>query len=1083
MVEQGLGRNACRVEPSLPPRQPVYRLTMDLEYLPALARIGTPSNRIGVAYLPTDNDKFAEWYADFSARMEEFAEAGLPVTVEIGAPNSHDIMPLGRPRPWLDENDVMLGGKSDRAWLPKYDPDFKEFVKRIALDHGWPEGPVTSMMLWNEPWNGISISGWGADDVRYREMFTVMIEALEEARAEADVEVMLGGCDSTSNTWDKLFCYDGKSPFLDHLDFVSIHYQGMNPETTARVWANRRGPDGKPDPVQFWDTESWVANTDERLAPALAIMCAQGITRMVGVCGGDVVTRNTHGHQRITVRTEEGEQRRLIPQSWSVAATVAAWSNLVGERPFDELLFGRGLPWVFVFSGPEGEPDDGTLLVVGDIGALYGRKNVALRGVLSEAEAERRAELRARAETLAAGSAEREAIEEELAKERPLRNASMTLSDGNGRFRLMDSQGNRVPAGNGKLLVPLGPEGWYLGTDGSTGSWQALLAAVRNARVEGFEPLDVKVRDPIRPVDDNAVVRLELTNVLNRPIRGDLSVNVGELEVEAPADLAFAPHESKEVAVRVSGGEPDASNRYLLSLRFDAGDDGTAYHDEQVQVRLIARRTIAVDGDLEDWQGVLPNTFRSVDSGPTMTEASWLPFKEFDEATGKGLATVWVAADEKHFYLAAKIADDTPHPGTLRFATRDDSQFFYPEVSKRIDRDQTLEADLVDFGEQVPRWALADASRFALQTPDGKGRVQAGWTPTVKRGKMGVGLDLPRPTRVTLHLLSRRDRLWGHHWSTHPGNAPIAARRLQGSWLDGHFRTGPRARQDQAAEGVYLSFIADGNVRIEIQGNPGLCLDGIFLDEPSAEQAKHLTGKNQTHWIRPYDFETGSSWQGTYGSKGWFLPGLKPNLPDNVDVSILDHVDVEKMHWPEDVRRFSYRKNPILPHGPGTDNVQIAFNVLPDAEKPLAPYPPGTFRGFIAYYTNDYEYALNKVAEEHGGGYEIWRCRHPDLPNKHFYPRQPSSRMDGAVPGELAVRYDGGTRFVEAAIPWSEIPEARARMESGRPLKLDVNVNDDGGARGLQMSRDKSVSRTGLGVKPDWYQRWNTEIQFGWETE
>ncbi len=1071
------------MKPSLPARRPFYRLTMDLDYIPSLLRTGTAPNRLGVAYLPTDRQGFDDWYTGFSDKLAAFAAAGLPVTLEFGAPNVQDIMPLGRKRPWLDDNDVMRAGKGDMAWLPRYDQDFKKLVKQLALEHGWPKGPINAMMLWNEPWNGISISGWGADDERYREIFMVMCKALEEARKEAGVQVLLGGCDSTSNTWDKLFCYDGKSPFLKHLDFVSEHYQGMNPETTARLWTERRGADGKPDPVQFWDTESWVANTDERLAPALAIMCAQGMSRMVGVCGGAVVTRGTEGRHKIVVRTESGTERRLMPQSWSVAASVAAWSNLVAERPFKEFLFRPGLPWVFVFSGPADNPDDGTLLVVGDIGGLYGRKNVALRGVLSEAEAERRAKLQARLRDLPAAAAEREAIEQDLARELPLRGVSMSLADGNGRFHLLDCYGNRVPAANGRLTVPLSDEGWYLRPDGSRGSWQALLAAVREARIDGYEPLDVVVHEPTRPIDAKAVVRLKLTNVLNRSINGTLSVVVGKLQVKASAALSFAPHESKEVSVRIVGGKATAANRYPLIFRFDAGADGTAYHNEDVHVRLISRRTITVDGDLKDWQGVLPNTFRAVDAGPTMTEAAWLPFKAFDQTAKKGLATIWLAADKTNFYLAAKIADDTLHPGTLRFARRDDDEFFYPEVSKRLDRRKTLAADFVDFARKPPRWSRAEAGRFALQTPDGKGRIQAGWTPKYNHGKLGVGLELPRPTKVTLHLLSRRDRLWAHQWATYRAETPIGGKRLQGEWLDGHFRTGPRARQDQAAKGVFLSFLATGKVRIEIQGKPGLCLDGIFFDVPSTEQAQSLASGKPIRWLRPYDFKTGSSWRQTYGKQGWLLPGLTPRLPANVKAAILEHVELEKLQWPTGVRRFSYRKNPVLPHGPGFDNLQIAFNVLPAADKPLAPYPPGTIPGFIAYYTNDYEYALNQVAAKYGGGYEIWRCRHPKLPNKHFYPRQLPSRMDGAVPGKLVVKYADGARFVEAAIPWSEIPEVRARMATGKPLKFDVVVNDDGGARGLQLSRDKSVSRPGLGCKPDWYQRWNTEIQFGWEPE
>ena len=52
--------------------------------------------------------------------------------------------------------------------------------------------------------------------------------------------------------------------------------------------------------------------------------------------------------------------------------------------------------------------------------------------------------------------------------------------------------------------------------------------------------------------------------------------------------------------------------------------------------------------------------------------------------------------------------------------------------------------------------------------------------------------------------------------------------------------------------------------------------------------------------------------------------------------------------WPEGVRRYSYRKDPELPSGntPGHDNIQIAFNVLPEDRKPSRKAPPGVMPGF-----------------------------------------------------------------------------------------------------------------------------------------
>jgi len=61
------------------------------------------------------------------------------------------------------------------------------------------------MELWNEPWEGISISGWGADIPRFRELYEQMALGIEDARRSSGVKVLIGGACSSTNTRDKLF--------------------------------------------------------------------------------------------------------------------------------------------------------------------------------------------------------------------------------------------------------------------------------------------------------------------------------------------------------------------------------------------------------------------------------------------------------------------------------------------------------------------------------------------------------------------------------------------------------------------------------------------------------------------------------------------------------------------------------------------------------------------------------------------------------------------------------------------------------------------------------------------------------------
>lgn len=460
-------------------------------------------------------------------------------------------------------------------------------------------------------------------------------------------------------------------------------------------------------------------------------------------------------------------------------------------------------------------------------------------------------------------------------------------------FHLYDFYGNAVPAKNGKIVVPLDGRGFFLRADGKPGSFARLTKALQAARIDGIEPVAIVVHDMTALVSSRPTLHLSLTNVLNRSVQGHLTVTLGGLTVSAPTTVRLKANETQDVMVRVTGGAASASNTYPLTVTFDGGPNGTVTHREGIHCNVIAHQTIIVDGKLDDWQGVLPQTVTAGAASRTLTEAAWFPFKAFNANVGVGFATGYLAYDDRNFYFAAKVADDTPDPGMVRFATRNDNDYFYPETS------------------------------YAVRLKN-------------------------------------------------PGIAPVA---------------------------------------------PG------DADTPQA------------------------------------------------------------LTWPAGVRRYSYRKDPELPSGntPAHDNVQIAFNVLPQSEKPWYPHPPGVMFGFTHYKDTDYEYALNPIAPHYGGGTEIWRLAAPGMPHKHFYPRQPKSPMDGPVSdGKLVITRDGSTRLVECAIPWSEIPDVKKRLDAHQPIKFSFRVNDDKGEGTMELSRNRSVAKRNGSFHSDWVEHWANEIEFGW---
>ena len=187
----------------------------------------------------------------------------------------------------------------------------------------------------------------------------------------------------------------------------------------------------------------------------------------------------------------------------------------------------------------------------------------------------------------------------------------------------------------------------------------------------------------------------------------------------------------------------------------------------------------------------------------------------------------------------------------------------------------------------------------------------------------------------------------------------------------------------------------------------------------------------------------------------------------------------QELTWPSGVRHYSYRKDFEIPSGNGKHNVQIAFNVIPPEKKDHLQYPPGTMPRFCTYFDTDYEFALNQVGEQFGGGTEIFCLQRPGMVRKHFFPRQPHAEVDGG-PVKGNARLVVKENVVECAIPWSEMPEVKRRIEAGQTVKSSFRVNNGGSA--FELAAGRSVSKDNcFAFHNDWSTHWANELEFGFE--
>ena len=1029
------GTSMARTFPASKDIVPLPKMMLDAQVgLDGLNRLGVGSVRRELGFAPGNQDLMKQ----IDQTMQDYQDHHITCLIVWGGASGSK-QPGGiMGRPWLGDDDTGISMAYDNAWLPEQDNDFRKWVGDVAKKWGYPKGPVVGVELWNEPWEGDSISGWGADMLRYREIFTKMAEGIEDARAQG-AQVMITGTDSSTNSWDKLFC-DGTDDFLKWFDACTIHYQGIAAPSLYKKWLNRKGPYGR---VKIWDTESWVANTDDRVATTVALDRAAGYDRGMGVFGGDVTTPQDNGAY----------------EAWPLAASVGAVQYFVGERNFKELLFKKGLPWIFVFDGLNGNEDDGTVVVSGDIGENIGEDHLLFRNVRGLKEMQDKEALRAQLAALPAGSPEAADLQQKIDKPEVLSGGMLTIP-AIPHAVAYDFYGNEVAPVDSQIQIPLNFRGYYLRTDGTPGSFAQLLAALRTARIDGYEPVEIIARDAVQPLDKGGTFHLSVTNILNRPVQGTLQATVPGLNVDAPGQLSFAPFETKQIDLAVKGA-PSSSNSYPLRVVFDAGADGKAIHAETMHVNQIARRTITVDGRLDDWQGVLPQSVAAAGKGgPTLTESAWLPFKNFASDLKAGVATSYLAYDDKYFYFAAKIADSTPDDGVMRFAHEDSDQFFYPEVFYNLDPSRNP-------GSMVADWKPANAAEAPRSSAsDPNARIAKSWQ---SGSNAGIELVLQAPTDKPAQLAIY-----------FPGGQHGIARlqfvdNVQGPIL---------MHRDVSISGgpTYAVFNVKGSLHVTIRVNRGaVAVAGLFIDDAPASKIP-ADQTNAAEFVA-LDTSTLGNWPEKYGKSGHWLAGeANPQLPGSWQQLLAGAL--VKYNWPDGVRRYTYRKDPFLPTGnsPNCDNVQIGFNVLPAEDKDTIPNPPGTMPNFVPGQDTDYEFALNKVAAKYGGGTEIWRLRVPGMPSKNFYPREPWDPKEGAVTrGKLVVTRTATTRIVEAAIPWSEIPEVEAAANAGKTIKFTYRINDNQGVA-MELANGRSVSKINPhSLHTDWTEHWSNEVEFGFE--
>ncbi len=572
----------------------------------ALARLGVKGVRMELAWNEPTPGRH-DWQA-YDELMKALEAAEIQALVTISGHPAWS-MPFGEPTPGVTAENP------DTSCEPAHYAAFGRFVFAFCARY-WRggQGALWGIEHWNEPWEGLSNSGWGSDARHYREL---MRQIADNAR-RVDPRIRTAGACSIMNTELKFLTGDHPEENLRLVDVFTDHYvppRSCYGPMVARYW-------GK----ESTDTETWIAANETLLAQVMVQFLACGQKRVAP------------WHPGMLSFQVPGAAERF-PMPTPVASATAAFQRFVSGRPFERMLFLRHLPWAFQF----GRGEDAVVVLCGRLIPLGGGDIRDLPWWQAE---------------LSSGGA-------------------IVVDNRDGALEFYDLAGNREFVEEAEVTLAADAQAHYLrAPKGGAGLIEKRLLS---ARLAGLRPVAIVARDFVYPPDaPGARLRVSLHNLLNRELAGALTIQTPDsVELaDAARKVALGPGELRDLEFAVSGSTPSAANAYAFNFHFES-EAGAADWSEVLHDLVVRRRTVEVDGQLDDWNGVPAVLAYPDDSEPGSAESMWRPFLEACAGGSTNrLAELRLAWDAQSLYVAARVNDPTPSPGHLRLEQWDQDQYF-----------------------------------------------------------------------------------------------------------------------------------------------------------------------------------------------------------------------------------------------------------------------------------------------------------------------------------------------------------------------------------------------------------------------
>ena len=245
------------------------------------------------------------------------------------------------------------------------------------------------------------------------------------------------------------------------------------------------------------------------------------------------------------------------------------------------------------------------------------------------------------------------------------RKGLLTIDDPDGDLRAFDLSGRALPAKDGKLALPLGSCPVYVITD-KLGVVE-LRERVGAAKITKITPVNFYAMPLQLPADQAQKLVVRVQNQLN--VDAELKVIVADAAGKelGTASATVSAAGLIDVPVTWPGVAVSPTNQYGVRLAVGVRGGGTTFtkqaRNQIIAVACFAKKTVKVDGDLADWEGVTPVVLDSdmLRRGLDLTQYLLNPGLEKPTGTpdrARIVAKAYAAYDDQNVYLAWTVNED-----------------------------------------------------------------------------------------------------------------------------------------------------------------------------------------------------------------------------------------------------------------------------------------------------------------------------------------------------------------------------------------------------------------------------------------